>query len=202
MDMKNIGKIVSILLILASGISQIACTTKSNSGPTTTTITTNPKEENPPVEYTFDPSVPKAAKQATSLYQISEPSAFTDKLTLATLQGLVANHCEDQILILGGAYNNYKSYLRKNWNCSLQTKVDGNAITIPNLVAHYKDQLSGYILCAADSSSDSGNVAISLSGLLNAVVVTPENEKICNDLGLSCLLDVTNKNDTWLRNSE
>ena len=67
---------------------------------------------------------------------------------------------------------------------------------------HYKDILSGYILCAADSSSDSGNVAISLAGLLNAVVVTPENQKICDDLGLSCLLDATDKNDAWLRASE
>lgn len=207
--MRNIVRIISILLILASGSSLISCSSQEGSDSTIpstltgVTTTTNKKDEDkPPVEYTFDPSVPKAAKQATSLYQINEPSSFTDKLTLATLQGLVANRCDDQILINGGAFNNYRPYLKKNWNCTLSTKVDGKSITIPNLVEHYKDQLSGYILCASDSSSDSGNVAISLAGLLNAIVVTPENQKICDDLGLTCLLDATDKNDDWLRSSE
>ena len=205
--MKYIGKMISIVLIIASGVSLIACNSSKDSGNTTTTTTASTttqskEEEKLPVEYTYDPSVPKAVKQATSLYQIGEPSSFTDKLTLATLQGLVANLCEDQILITGGAVNNYKPYLRKLWNCTISTKVDGNSITIPNLLAHYKDQLSGYILCAADSSSDSGNVAISLAGLLNAIVVTPENQKMCDDLGLTCVLDATDKTDAWLRSSE
>ena len=205
--MKNMVRFISILLLLATGLPLIACSSpkEDNSITTTTgstTTTQSKEEEKPPVELVIDPVVPKAAKQATTLYQINEPSSFTDKLTLATLQGLVANHCEDQILINGGAFNNYKPYLRKNWNCTLQTKVDGKAITIPNLIEHYKDQLSGYILCAADAASDSGNVAISLAGVLNAIVVTPENQKICDDLGLTCLLDASDKNDAWLRSSE
>ncbi len=203
--MKKIRSIICILLIFTSVVGQVACTKQTDKGNTTTstrTTTVYKDEDKPPMEYNFNSAVPKAAKQASSLYQINEPSNFADKVTLATLQGLVANQCDDQILINGGAYNNYLRYLRKNWNCTIQTKVDGKSISIENLVEHYKDILSGYILCATDSSSDSGNVAISLAGLLNSIVVTPENQKLCDDLGLNCMMDVTDKDDAWLRASE
>ena len=207
--MKRFVKIVSLLMVLVSGVSQVACGKSENNVTTTTTAastaaitTVKQEEEKPPVEYTFDPSVPKAAIQATTLYQIGEPSSFSDKLAISTLQGLVANLSEEQIMISGGAYNNYRTYLKRNWGCTYQSKVDGNAITLEVLMAHYKDLLSGYILASADSSSDSGNVAISLAGILNAVVVTPENQKICDDLGMICLLDATDKDDAWLRASE
>lgn len=154
------------------------------------------------MDYVFDSAVPKAAKQATSLYLIGEPSSFSDKMTLATLQGLVANQYEDQILMQAGAYDNYKSYLTKNWNCKVETKVDGKNVTIANLLAHYKDGLAGYILASDDSASDSGNVAISLAGILGAVVVTPKNQQLCDDLGLTCIFDATDKDDAWLRASE
>ncbi|MBQ7827133.1 MAG: hypothetical protein IJ386_02580, partial [Clostridia bacterium] len=205
--MKSFVKIVSLLLVLVSGISQVACSKSADSNTTTlvstaATTTVNQEEEKTPVEYTFDSSVPKAAVQATTLYQIGEPSSFSDKLAVSTLQGLVANLSEEQIMISGGAYNNYRTYLKRTWGCTYQSKVDGNAITLAPLMAHYKDLLSGYILASADSSSDSGNVAISLAGILNAVVVTPENQKICDDLGMTCLLDATDKDDAWLRSSE
>ncbi len=215
--MKNIGKIIiSLLLASASLLAQTACnnqvyTDGTTAGTTTPVVTTTAKpitttlkikEPRPPMDYIFESAVQKAAKQATTLYLLSEPSSFSDKVTLATLQGLVANQCEDQILINAGAYNKYKDYLTENWNSSVQTKVDGKTVSLSSLLSHYKDNLSGYILASDDSASDSGNVAISLAGLLNAVVVTPKNQSICDDLGLTCLLDVTDKDDEWLRASE
>lgn len=214
--MKNIGKILmSLLLASASLLTQTACnsqsvtdaTTADNTPPAVTTTqkptstTVTIKEPRPPMDYIFESAVQKAAKQASTLYLIGEPSAFSDKVTLATLQGLVANQCEDQILINAGAYNNYKSYLT-NWNCTVETKVDGKSVSLSALLAHYKDKLSGYVLASDDSASDSGNVAISLAGLLNAVVVTPKNQSLCDELGLTCLLDATDKDDAWLRASE
>ena len=215
--MKNIGKIgMSILLLAATLLGHAACNqnvvtgTGTTAGSTTappittaaqTTILQS-KEPRPPMDYIFESAVPKAAKQATTLYLIGEPSNFSDKVTLATLQGLVANLSEEQILIQGGAYNNYKDYLTKNWNCTVASKVDGKSVSLSNLLAHYKDSLSGYILAADDSASDSGNVAISLAGLLNAVVVTPKNQSLCDELGLTCLMDTTDKDDAWLRASE
>lgn len=206
--MRSIIKFVSLLMVLVSVLMQAACSSSDNSDvstaattPESTTIV-KPEEEKKPVEYTFDSSVPKAAMQATTLYQIGEPSSFSDKLTLSTLQGLVANLSEEQIMIAGGAYNNYRTYLKRTWGCTYQSKVDGKEITLENLLAHYKDLLSGYILASADTASDSGNVAISLAGVLNAVVITPDNQKLCEDLGLTCLLDASDKNDAWLRSSE
>ena len=203
--MKSFIKIVSFLLVLVTGAAQVACSKSDDTtteATTATTTTAKQEEENPPVEYNFDSAVPKAAIQATTLYQIGEPSSFSDKLAVSTLQGLVANLSEEQIMISGGAYGNYRTYLKRTWGCTYQSKVDGSAITLESLMAHYKDLLSGYILASADSASDSGNVAISLAGLLNAVVVTPENQKICDDLGMTCILDATDKDDAWLRASE
>ena len=215
--MKNMAKTLiawCLLLTMLAGI--LACNKQAEEEAITTTMITtttaavttalttvlHSKEPRPPMDYVFNSAVPKAAKQATSLYLIGEPSAFSDKLTLATLQGLVANQSEDQILLNAGAYNNYKSYLSENWDCKVTTQVDGKNVTLSNLLAHYKDNLSGYILASDDSASDSGNVAISLAGLLNAVVVTSKNQTLCDDLGLTCLLDATDKDDAWLRASE
>ncbi len=209
--MKILLRSVSLILVAITGVMQVSCSngnpavsgsTASTGATSAATTTAQPEAERFPVDYVFQTAVPKAAKQAKILYQISEPSSFSDKLMLSTLQGLVANLSDEQILITGGAINNYRSYLKKNWETAMQSKVDDQAISLASLMAHYKDQVDGYILCAADSASDSGNVAISLAGLLNAVVVTPDNQKICDDLGMTCLLDVTDKDDAWLRASE
>lgn len=211
--MKKIGRtITSLLLIAVALLSQTACNASKTANTTTavSTASTTPsatttgqiKEPRPPMDYIFDSSVQKAAKQATTIYLLNEPSSFSDKVTLATLQGLVANLSEEQILLQAGAYQNYRTYLTKEWGCQIQTKVDGKSVSTESLLAHYQNLLSGYILASEDSASDSGNVAISLAGLLNAVVVTPKNQSICEGLGLTCLLDVTDKDDAWLRASE
>ena len=174
--MKNILRFISIMLVLVTLVCQVSCTGVKNDTEKSTTTTKKSEEEKPLPEFVYDPAVPKAKVQATSYYQISEPSAFCDKLTLATLQGIVANLCEDQILISGGAIKNYNPYLKKERNCKAETRVDSKSINLENLMAHYKDKLAGYILCDSSSSSDSGNVAVSLAGLLSAVVVTSDNQ--------------------------
>ncbi len=209
--MNKLLKGASLLLVLVTGAMQVvSCQTSTEATSAVTTATTTlavttpnaEEEERFPMDYQFTVAVPKAAKQAKTLYQIGEPGNFSDKLTVSTLQGLVANLSEEQILISGGAVDKYRTSLKRTWGCTFETKVDGKAVTIESLLAHYKDQLKGYILASADSISESGNVAISLAGLLGAVVVTPDNQKLCDDLGLDCLLDATDKDDQWLRASE
>lgn len=168
----------------------------------TTAVTTQKQEEKPPVILSYTPSVPKATKQATLIYMIPEPGTFSDKLTLASLQGLAAKNCEEQILIMGGSYSIYQKHLTDNWNCKFTGALNGKATTVSGLIGHFMNSFDGYILCSADPSSPSGSVAVSLSGILNAVIVTPNNRKFCDDLGLECLIDVTDKDDNWLRSSE
>ena len=175
-------------------------TSVTTGAPTVTTpVTTQKQEEKPPVILSYTPSVPKATKQAKVLYLIAEPTIFSDKLALASLQGLAAKSCEEQILITGGSYSVYRNYITDNWSCKFEGSVDSKIMSFKNLLAHYKPYVDGYILCSADPNSQSGSVAVSLAGILNAVVVTPSNQKVCDELGLECLLDVTDKDDRWLR---
>lgn len=184
-------------------VTTLGTTTNAVTTNTPSTTTTAPKDEDKePVKLEYEPAVPKAAVQAKSFYQINEPSNFSEKLTLSTLQGLVANRCEDQIIIKTAAFDNFRPYLFNTWNCSINTQVDGKSINLQSLMAHYKGTLSGYILCANDENSPSGSVAVSLAGILNAVVVTPATKNVCESVGLRCVLDATNLDDAWLRSSQ
>ena len=114
--MKKFISIISLALILSMGICQMACgkadqqssatdpATDPLTDPITTPITTigttaaittvapttttaQKVEDKEPVKLEYEAAVPKAAVQVKSFYQIGEPSNFSDKLTLATLQG-------------------------------------------------------------------------------------------------------------------
>lgn len=224
--MRKFTCFIILMLIIAMGISQISCTGSNNSNDpsaepgsnttpsisTTTTsatttqptqTTTTPQtEDKDPVKLEYDSSVPKAQVQVKGIYLIDEPSTFSDKLTLATLQGLISNKCEDQIIIKNASFDNFKYDLFNTWKCHLNTKVDNKSLNLENLIAHYKNNVSGYILCANDTNSQSGNVAVSLAGLLDAIVVTPANKALCDKAGLTCVLDATNLDDAWLRSSQ
>jgi hypothetical protein len=73
--------------------------------------------------------------------------------------------------------------------------------TTGRLLNYYASRLNGYILCSSETGSESQNVAISLAHHLGAVVVTEKNESIAQAAGLSCVLDVSDKDDAWLRAS-
>lgn len=147
-------------------------------------------------------AVGKAAHQATTLYVISEPSSFSRKLTLASLQGLAAAGSEEQIIITNGTLDKYRSVLVQKYGAKLVGELEGEQVTTRNLLSHYAKDLSGYILCEDDPDSESVSVAISLAGLLNAVIVAEGQEEDAADAGLTCLLDVRGKDDAWLRESE
>jgi len=201
--MRIIFRYLCLALAVAMFFSAISCT--YNDDPEkeeTNEETTTGMEDNTPEEFKYVSAVPKAAKQASAIYTIPEPSSFSDKLTLGTLQGLVANNCDDQILIYSGAYDNYRNYIKNVWKCSFKNTVKNKGVTLANLLEHYKDGVSGYILASPSQTSESGSVAISLAGVLNAIVVTSENENLCKSLGMDCLIDVTSKTDSWLRSSE
>lgn len=201
--MKNIKYTIRLaiaLLLIAASLFTSACTavTEETEGGSAATESA----EEPDTEPLTTPSVPKAKVRAKTVYVTEEPRSFAEKLLLATLQGLVSNVSEDQILISRGAYKNYSKYLKTDFGCNIQTKVDGKYADVSNLLLHYSKDLSGYILCDSDPDSASGSVAVSLAGLLCAVVATEESEDICKSAGLTLTLDVRGRDDKWLRESE
>ena len=204
--MKNVLRSICITLALATVLIQSACApqneNKDDVSKENVTTTSPEKDDYVPEPFDYIPSVAKAAKEARMIYVLNEPDSFSDKLSIAALQGLAANLSDEQILLSNGAYDNYRSYITGKWNCQIKGVVDRKPANLQNLMNHYKDLLDGYILASSDPESESGSVAVSLAGLLNAAIVTPENESLCKNLGMKRLLDVSSKNDAWLRSSE
>ena len=146
--------------------------------------------------------LPGAPYGSTVLYLVSMPESPADRLSLATLQGLAAAGLGEHILIRDGAYEHYLPYI-SNGRVSIEEKDDeGNDWTLATLISRYRGNLNGYILCDNSATSESAGVAISLAHHLNAVVVTAENVQLATDAGLECVIDVTDKNDAWLRASQ
>lgn len=145
-----------------------------------------------------------AGVQAKRVYCIDVPDAQGVALTWSTLQGLAAKHSENQIIMMSGAVESYLPYL-ENWDCEVKNDVDGEPITLAKMAELYKKEgfIKGYILTPLDvTTDDTWDVAVSLAGVLDAVVVTDLTRKIFDDLGYECLLDTAGKDDAWLRASE
>ncbi len=154
--------------------------------------------ENPVLRY---PVLPKAT-EAEVLYLMSQPSDFSDRLAIASLQGLVARSSSEQIFLRSGAYDFYVPYIESEYGCRVEEALNGEELTLRTATAYFKDVLKGYILCADDDTDPSVNVAISLAGVLDCIIATPSTKDMLEELGLTCVLDVTDKNDQWLRDSE
>lgn len=160
-------------------------------------------EDPAPLPASFDSPYPKG-RTAAILYRITEPSSFSDRLTLASLEGLAAKNADDQILIQNGASSLFTPYIESGWGAAVTTKVDGHAVTIERLAAHYlaAGTVKGYVLCSSDEGKESASAAVSVAGLLDCAVATEKNRAMLDKAGYECLLDVTDWDDAALRASE
>ncbi len=145
--------------------------------------------------------LPCARYQAKELFQI-DAKGGTEGVVLATLQGLVANLGSQQIIQKSGGYNNFQPFIKEQGVEVSTSDANGKTWTTASLLAFFAPKLEGYILCDSEQSSESVAVAISLSGLFNAVAVPALHRQWAEDAGLTCVLDVTGKGDSWLRSSE
>ena len=162
---------------------------------------TVPETEEIIPEVLYDSRFPKA-KQASVIYRMSQPSGISDGLLGASIQGLAAKHTDEQVLFTSGAIEFYLPYIQNNWGTKIESSVGGKAVNLQNLAEHYKDYIKGYILCSMNDGDDSIDVAVSLAGVMDAVIATKANRKMLENLGFECLLDVTECDDNWLRESE
>lgn len=148
-------------------------------------------------------TLPVAPYRASDLYTVAFPDDANDQLTLVTLQGLAAKMGSEQIYIMyDGCDAQLASLIEKGDITVTDCNDGGQAWTLGRLLNYYCDRLNGYILCSNDMTSESVEVAINLAHQLNAVVITLDNEEIAQAAGLSLIMDVTDKDDAWLRASE
>ena len=149
-----------------------------------------------------DTTFKRAPYRAAVVYPVTVPDDRAAALSMATLQGLAALNGSEQILWKDSAYAVCLPYLVEDSGLVIEeTDDDGKPWTFATLLHRYSQGLDGYILCSSDLASESALVAVTLAHHLNAVVVTPENEPTAIDAGLMCVLDASDKDDAWLRES-
>ncbi len=218
-------KLVSLLLALLMLGSMVACT--GDDTPDTTEDTTGDVLEGG--EETAEDTVEETeaetaiddlfggiedghftkAVTAKTIYYMNPTTLWSHStagmLALGSLQGLVARCCDEQIYLMGSDENTeyVRTVTERDWNVTWSDTVDGKEISLENLLAYYADKnvYKGYILCS-DENEESQYVAVSIAGLIDAVVVMEENKALLENLGFKCLLDVSDKDDAWLRQSE
>jgi len=121
------------------------------------------------------------------LYVTSENFTYSQKIAVQSLQGILAKTKPE---ILRDAHG-HKGVLSQEG-----IVLDNTYYTnFSGLLTHFASKVTGYILCTAKSSSV--NVAISLSGLLNAVAIPSDLEQTAINAGLTMKLDVRGKDENW-----
>jgi len=124
----------------------------------------------------------------TLLYVTSETYSYSQVIALQSLQGVIAKTKPE---ILRDINNNMALVVQRG------IPIDRTYYTnFPGLLTHFANRLTGYILC--DSEQNSTNVAMSLAGILNGVAIPSDIEQTAINAGLTKLLDVRGKDETWL----
>ncbi len=121
------------------------------------------------------------------LYLTSENYSYSEKIALQSLQGVLAKTKPEILRDVHG----HKTIVERE-GIYLDQSYYNN---FPGLLSHFAARLDGYILC--ESKQSSTNVAISLSGILNAVAIPSDLEPMAKSVGLNLLLDVRDKDERW-----
>ncbi|MBC9797100.1 PA14 domain-containing protein [Sinomicrobium weinanense] len=122
------------------------------------------------------------------LFLTSENYSPSERVALQTLMGVIA---KDKPEILRDIYGHRT--LVENAGVIID---DTYYTDFPGLLARFSDRLDGYILCHPKDRST--NAAISLAGVMNAVAIPEDIEQTAIDAGLTRLLDVREKDESWV----
>ncbi len=134
---------------------------------------------------------PKAEIEAETLLLTNVPSDGS-ALTLASMQGLLANVSEKNLLFRAEKFRDWLPYTKAEL---IETQPDGSPWNLAALLKEFASYFDGYILC----DDDSALIALSLSNPKNSIVVPTEYETIARDAGLSMTEDVRGWSDLRLR---
>ena len=145
----------------------------------------------------FASAYPKPALPE-KVYTFTPPKKSCDLLTLVSAQGVLAKTSSDRVLI---QYDNtHKLYTNAIKSVYGETTTVSSGSTLWLFLKNHASNFKGYIL--TDLGDESINVATSLAGIMDALIVTTDNKESAAMIGLSELIDVTDKDDSWLRKSE
>ncbi|UGU14916.1 PA14 domain-containing protein [Sinomicrobium kalidii] len=122
------------------------------------------------------------------LFLTSENYSPSERIALQTLMGVIAR---DKPEILRDTHG-HRELVEK-----AGITIDDTYYTdFPGLLTRFSGKLDGYILCHPKDRST--NAAISLAGVMNAVAIPEDIEQTAIDAGLTRLLDVREKDESWV----
>lgn len=134
---------------------------------------------------------PKAAVEPKTLLLTDVP-ADGSELTLACMQGLLANVSETNLLFRDGKYREWLQYTNAE---AIEARPDGSAWDLTSLLNKFAGYFDGYILC----DDESANIALSIANQKNSVAVLPKFEGAVRGAGLSMTADVRGMSDLRFR---
>ncbi len=144
------------------------------------------------------------AKKASVIYHLGSAGDGTSQRILgATMQGLAAKLSDVQVFFDGGSIDKMTEQIERVWGVPVEETMNGEDASVETMLRYYFDNgvLNQYVLCSS-TNEEAFYVAVSLSGVLNAVVATEETKALLDGIGYTCAIDVTDKTDAWLRQSE
>ena len=136
---------------------------------------------------------PKAAVEAKELLLTYIPSDGS-KLTLTSMQGLLANISDRNILFRIDGYEKWLPYTQAKL---VTSQPDGSPWDFKRLLNEFAPLFDGYILCDDASAA----IALSIARQKNSIVVLPEFEEAAQAAGLKMTIDVRGWTDLKLRSS-
>ena len=136
---------------------------------------------------------PKAAKEAKTLLLTNLPTDGS-ALTLASMQGLLANVSDRNLLFRAEAYKTWLPFTEAQ---TIDAQPDGSPWDLAALLKEFSPFFDGYILCDDDSAA----IAFSLAKQKNSIVVLPAFETAALTAGLQMTADVRGMSDLRFRAS-
>ena len=180
------GKFIFIIIIASLAIS---CHAKNNPLKSRVVAPTNPER--------LEGSPYPMSESPFRLYVVKDQNFSNNQLlTIETLQGVLAQTKPQIYRLRSGGYGIWMEDLRNNYGVTLDYTYQSD---FSGLLDHFKNDISGYILCNSDDPSV--NVAISMCGIKKAVAVTPEDEHVLKSLNLPEIKDVRGLDEKWFFNN-
>lgn len=117
-------------------------------------------------------------------------------LIIQTLQGIVSKYKPAIYRDVGTGSSVWLNDLIEKDLITASYSFENNFI---KLLSNFKETISGYVLC--DLHSTSSNIAISISGILNAIPVTATHINLMDSLEIPLIYDVRDKDYDWVLNN-
>ena len=134
---------------------------------------------------------PKAQVEAKTLLLVNVP-ADGSALTLASMQGLLADKSDKNLLFRDGTVQKWLPYTDA---VTLPSQPDGAPWDLPALLREFAPFFDGYLLC----DEESAGAALSMAKQKNSVAVLPAFEETVRAAGLPLTADVRGMTDLKFR---